>query len=276
MKKIFLLLFVTPYIITAHAQVSGAKTIGVDYPTLNAAIIDLNTVGVGAGGATINVPAGFTETAPANGFVLGSAVLNASLSAANPLIIQKSGSGANPLVSAPVGTSAYVYYPNFSTDAIFILAGGDYITIDAIDLTESAANTTAVTAMEFGYALVNRNIAAPFDGCQNNTIKNCRITLNRQLPTWAACIEASHNTPSNSTARVVTAFGDTHSNNKFYSNHLTNAAIGISLDGSRVPAPYTFYDQNNDIGGNSPATGNSITNLGKADPGNFAVSVSEK
>ncbi|WP_337872967.1 hypothetical protein, partial [Ignavibacterium sp.] len=41
--------------ITANAQLSGTKTIPGDYPTLSAAITDLNTQGVGSGGVTFNV-----------------------------------------------------------------------------------------------------------------------------------------------------------------------------------------------------------------------------
>ena len=84
MKKVYLLLLTILFAATINAQVTGTKTIGVDYPTIAAAISALNTQGVGAGGATINVPAGYAETAPAGGYLLGTTLLNASLSAANP------------------------------------------------------------------------------------------------------------------------------------------------------------------------------------------------
>ena len=53
-----------------RAQVTGTKTVaasGGDYTSLAAAITDLNTNGVGTGGAIINVPANWTETAPVGG-----------------------------------------------------------------------------------------------------------------------------------------------------------------------------------------------------------------
>ena len=92
----------------SFAQVTGTKVIGVDYATLALAVTDLNTNGVGAGGATIQMAAGFTETAPSGGYVLGSVTLNASLSATNTLTFIKSGLGADPLITAPVGTFAEV------------------------------------------------------------------------------------------------------------------------------------------------------------------------
>src|SRR6476660_8937313 len=47
----------------ANAQLSGTKAIPGDYATIAAAITDLNTAGVGAGGVTFNIAAGYTETA---------------------------------------------------------------------------------------------------------------------------------------------------------------------------------------------------------------------
>ncbi|WP_460560821.1 PKD-like domain-containing protein [Ferruginibacter profundus] len=255
MRKITLLCCALLCTVFSRAQVTGVKTIGVDYPTIAAAVNALNTSGVGAGGATINVPGGYAETAPAGGFVLGSTILNASLGAANPLTIQKGGAGANPLITAPVGTSTTV-------DGIFKVAGVDYLTIDGIDLQESAANTTATTATEWGYAFVNLNSAAPFDGCNNNTIKNCTITLNRTIATPSSAIYFSHITATSSTALTITATGDLHSNNKVYSNTITNTTTGINFTGFSAASPYTLYDQGNDIGGTSAATGNTITNFG--------------
>lgn len=46
-------------------QVSGSKFIPGNYASVALAILDLNISGVGAGGVTFNVAAGYTETAPA-------------------------------------------------------------------------------------------------------------------------------------------------------------------------------------------------------------------
>ena len=46
---------------TIFAQLSGIKTIPADYPSINAFVTDLNLQGVGAGGVTLNVTAGYTE-----------------------------------------------------------------------------------------------------------------------------------------------------------------------------------------------------------------------
>lgn len=47
---------------TAKAQLTGIKTIPGDYPTISAAVNDLNIQGVGNGGVTFHVAAGHTET----------------------------------------------------------------------------------------------------------------------------------------------------------------------------------------------------------------------
>ena len=132
--------------ISASAQLTGTLTVpSTAYPDLATVITALNTQGVGAGGATINIASGNAQTAPAGGYVLGSAILNASLSAANPVTIQ----GHGNTVTAYTGTG--------TIDGIFELTGADYVTIDSLNLQESAANTTATTQMEWGYALLKLN-----------------------------------------------------------------------------------------------------------------------
>ncbi|MGC4101555.1 beta strand repeat-containing protein [Ferruginibacter sp.] len=255
MRKLYLLLCVMLCTIFSHAQVTGTKTIGVDYATMAAAVTALNTTGVGAGGATINVPAGYTETVPSGGLVLGTTLLNASLSATNPLVFQKSGAGANPVLTAFTGGTST------TSDGVFKLLGTDYVTISAIDIKENAANTAAAF-MEWGYAMVNLNGAAPFDGCQNVTIQNCTITLDRTNPNGSFGIYSGHNIATSSTALTITATGDLHSNNKFYGNTISNINEGIWVAGFAAASPYTLYDQNNDVGGTSAATGNTVTNGG--------------
>ena len=77
-----LLLFILP--VLSFGQVSGIKYIPGNYLTIAAAIADLNTNGVGAGGVTINITGGATETAPSTGYIL-----TATGTAANPIVIQK-------------------------------------------------------------------------------------------------------------------------------------------------------------------------------------------
>ncbi|MBL0068248.1 MAG: hypothetical protein IPP39_07065 [Chitinophagaceae bacterium] len=80
MKKYlsFLLIFSS---INVNAQLTGIKTIPGDYATITAAITALNASGVGAGGVTFNIAAGYTET--------GNNTITATGTSANPLIFQK-------------------------------------------------------------------------------------------------------------------------------------------------------------------------------------------
>ena len=236
----------------SHAQLNGTYTVPGTYATIAAAVTALNTSGI-SGAVTISVAAGYAETAPAGGIRLGTTALNASMSATKTLTITKSGAGANPVITAPTGTGGL--------DIIFTLRGTDYVTINAIDLHESSTNANGVTGADYGYALLNLNAAAPFDGCNNDRIQNCTITLNRTLATPTAGILSSHFIAGNSTPLTITATGDLHSDNKFYGNTITNTMQGIYLQGYNASAPYTLYDQNNDVGGSTPATGNTITNF---------------
>ena len=249
MKKIYLLILTGLFLIlfsnVAKAQLTGVKNIPGDYANLAAAITDLNTQGVGAGGVTINIIAGNPQTAPAGGYLLGTTTLNAGISASNTITFNGNGN----LITAPVGTST-------SLDGIFIIRGTDYITINNLNLAERAANTTATTVMEYGYAFFNLNSAAPFDGCQNNTIQNCTVTMKRTVATPSKAIFMAHQVYTSTTGLAPTATADMHNDNRFYTNTLTNCITGIYIGGST-----SANDTGNDIGGTSASTGNTINNV---------------
>jgi hypothetical protein len=244
----------------AQAQLSGTKTIPGDYATITAAVADLNTQGVGSGGVTFNVAAGYTET------IAATISLTATGTLANPIVFQKSGGGANPIITAytgGVGTPATAIQ-----DGIWRLVGSDYVTIDGIDLLENPANTTNPSTMEYGYALYK---ASATDGCQNVTIRNCTITLNRvnNAAGSGPAVDGSRGIDmvnaiptAATTVLTVTDAAGSHSNNKFYSNTIQNCNIGIALIGFAAVSPFTLADQNNDVGGASLATGNTIRNFG--------------
>jgi hypothetical protein len=241
------------YPVHTFAQLTGNFTIpGTPFSTIKEAIDSLNLVGVGAGDVTFNIAAGYTETAPANGYLLGSTVLNATTSASNQIVFQKSSTGVNPLITAfTPGTSTTV-------DGIWKIQGTDYVTIDGIDLQENSSNITATELMEWGYALVKLNNTAPFDGCQYVTIKNCTITLSN-LNTSSVGIYAGNHIATATTSLTITDPSDAMNNCGFYSNTINSAYTGIRLGGYAATSPFTLYDQNNDIGS---IGGNTITNFG--------------
>ncbi len=242
----------------AGGPLTGTKTIPGTYPSLAAAITDLNTLGVGAGGVTFNVAGGYTET------ITAPLSITATGTVANPIVFQKSGAGANPLVTAYATGSGT---PSTAVqDGIWQLVGSDYVTIDGIDLLDP--NTTNPATMEYGYALYK---ASATDGCQNVTIRNCTITLNRvnnDLGSGPAVdgsrgIDVVNAIPTAATtALTVTAASGSNSNNKFYHNTIQNCNIGIALIGFADVTPFANADQGNDIGGSSAATGNTIRNYG--------------
>ena len=229
----------------SRAQLSGTKNVPGDYPDLATAITALNTQGVGTGGVVINLLASNAQVAPTGGYVLGSAVLNASASATKTITIN----GNNNTATAFVGTGA--------TDAIFTLQGTDYVTINGLNLAENALNTTATTRMEWGYNFVKLNAAAPFDGCQNNTLQNCTVTLNAANP--AACgVRLAHSIAGSVSVLATTgaSVADANSNNRFYGNHILNTDSAMSFKGIALGG---VYDYNNIVGGTTAAQGNFIT-----------------
>ncbi len=244
---------------------TGTKTIcssGCDYPTVSAAVTTLNNNGVGTGGVTFNVSAGHTEA------LTRALVVTATGSSANPVVFQKAGTGANPLITAFTGSK--LASSTDSVDVIWAFEGSDYITIDGINLIESASNVSQAEMMEVGLGFYK---TSGTNGTSNNTIRNNTITLNRNNITASAGVRGNatgsvgvefiNATRINlGTAITVTSASGSSSDNRIYSNTIQNCNFGISFIGFAAPSPYTLADLNNDIGGNSASTGNTIINFG--------------
>ncbi|NWG27626.1 MAG: T9SS type A sorting domain-containing protein [Ignavibacteriaceae bacterium] len=217
--------------INSFAQLSGTKSIPGDYATIESAIADLNLQGVGPGGVTFNVSANHTETfsGPTAGLI------TATGTQLNPIIFQKSGTGANPIITAGTGTG--------SLDGIIVIAGGDYITFDRINVSENSANTDDISRMEWGYALLKKSATAPVDGCYFVTIQYSVITLNKSnTATWG--IYAANHTPSSSTGLTLSDTLDVMSYCKFDGNSIT------AYNGIRIISATTaeFFGKGNEIG----------------------------
>jgi len=248
---------------------SGTYSIPGSYSTIEAAVNALNQNGVsGAVIFDIGASSAYTES-PLGTIALGSSVLNASTSATNTITFRRAASAtANPVINAYTGIK--IASSADSIDVMFAIVGTDYVTIDGIDLAESSLNTTNTTCMEVGYGLYKLTAN---DGANFNTIRNCVITLNRLNITNGSGVRnniagstgieviASLRTAVN-TGVTQTAVSGSNSSNKFYSNTIQNVNVGVALSGVAIASPYTLADQNNDIGGNSVSTGNTIINFG--------------
>jgi len=264
MKKLLLLLLLSPLVqLSLKSQVAVTSSTGTatsaSYGTLDSAITAINGGVKHTGTITVNVSAGHTET------IAQKIVLTATGTAANPIVIKKNGSGTNPLITSYTGGSATTTDAN--QDGIFALRGSDYVTIDGIDLIENSSNS-GNALMEYGYGLFKMSDA---NGAQNNTIKNCVVTLstnNFASGTYPAGIGSTGIGIFASTDTTVTtillgtAVAGGNSNNKIYSNTIKNCHQGIHVAGANEVSPYTYADVNNDVGGNSAATGNTVLNFG--------------
>lgn len=237
----------TPFATYTSLQTGGATS----------AITKINDLATHTGTIVCYVNAGYTETPTAR------INLTATGTLANPITFQKSGTGANPLITAYVGTSTP---GSAAPDGIWSLQGSDYVTIDGINLTDPNAANPAT--MEYGYGLFKNSVT---DGCQNVTIRNCTVTLNRQnfANGSAPMVEGSvgilviNSTPiAATTALTITNQTGANSRNKFYTNTVQNSNYGFALIGFAAASPYNLADTLNDIGGTSAGTGNQILNFG--------------
>ncbi|MCA6364977.1 MAG: hypothetical protein IM638_18245, partial [Bacteroidetes bacterium] len=236
-------LFFLPFIL--NAQLTGVKNIPGDYATLADAITDLNNVGVGAGGTTLNIIGGNPQTAPVGGYQI-----TASGTSVNPIIIQGNTNTITAFSPQPLGSLS---------DAIFKIIGGDYITITGLTIQENPSNIInnpgGNIMTEWAIALF---YASPTNGAQNNTIINNQISLNRLHPnSWAIYSSVRHT--SNLSFVDITSISGSNFNNKIYSNSISNVNFGIAFIGSPTAS---LMDIGNDIGGTSLSTGNTIVNWG--------------
>ncbi|MFN0274130.1 MAG: T9SS type A sorting domain-containing protein, partial [Chitinophagales bacterium] len=211
------------------------------YSTIAAAVTAINSGGVPAGGLTINVSAGHTETS------VNISLNTTTSSAVNPILIQKSGGGANPLIqSSSAGSGSSI-----SNDCFFKIFKTDYVTIDGIDLLENYTGTTTTPAIEFGYFITKQNN----DACNYITIRNCNISLSlnasNTIGIYQSCI---HGTTG--AAVSVNNVGGQCNYNSYYANTIENAYYGISLNGFNAT---TYPDLNCSIG---VGGGNTVTDFG--------------
>jgi hypothetical protein len=238
--------------------INGTKNIPGDYPSLDAAIADLNLLGVDGAGVTFNLLPGNPQTAPAGGYVIGG-------STAHPSVIGNTSS--TPILF--IGNGNTITAPNPQAlgslvDGIFKLIGADFVTIEGFTMIENTLNTVATAASnnmtEFGVALF---YVTTSNGSQSNTIKTNTISLNRNYQnTYGIYSNTRHTSTVIATVAEVTSAAGANSNNKVYTNAISNVKYGIVLIGSGLLGSATVMDVGNDIGGPSLTTGNTITNWG--------------
>lgn len=236
------LLFIVVFVTTSFSQLTGTKTIPGDYASISAAVTDLNTSGVGAGGVTFNVAAGHTESISAQ------IAITATGSSANPIVFQKSGAGANPLITRTDAGSNTTTTLGGLGDGVIRLDGTDYITFDGIDLTASNSG------VEYGYYFHKPSAT---DGCQNVTIKNATITMTKGTSAYVVGIYVGNGASSVSSATGVTvsAGSGTNRNITITGNTVKNVFAGIVCRGATA-----MYDTTITIG--QSGGGNTIQNYG--------------
>jgi len=235
---------------TINAQLVGTKTIPGDYATIQLAVADLNTLGVGAGGVTFNIIAGYTESITSPIFVTATGTVT------DPIVFQKSGAGANPLVSRTDAGTFATSALGGQGDAVILIQGSDYVTFDGIDVSSSDQG------IEYGYYLRKGSVT---NGCKFVTIKNAVVTLTKGTSAYVVGIYSSNNDSlslvSSATGITVTSVEGRNENVTLTGNTIQNVFAGIVLRGyGHSVAPYDFYDQNYVVG--SVGAGNIIQNFG--------------
>ncbi|MBK7172935.1 MAG: hypothetical protein IPH84_06820 [Bacteroidales bacterium] len=233
----------------SNAQVVSATGAGMaaTYPSLQAAITQLNAIGALTTPITISLNPGNPQTAPVGGYII-----SAQGTVLNTITI----SGSNNTITAGLQAGGS------RNDAIFKIQGGDFVTLQNFTLTENSGNnnfTVASNTMtEWGIALLYANAT---NGAKNNTIQNNTISLNRSFTNSCGIYSSVRHLPTGSplTPNDITNITGSNSNNKVYGNSISNVNLPIIFVGSGTD---NRMDDGNEIGGSTPATGNTATNWG--------------
>ena len=145
----------------------------------------------------------------------------------NPIIIKRSGTGSAMPIVRPAGT-------NSGDDAGFTFWGSDFVTIDGIMI--DGPTVTSPNKVDFGV----RFRGAPYDGCQNITVQNCRIKLDSILDTRAIVTQRN--------GGFVMAATGTFDSVKILNNTVSYVRFGIVLNENNGFTQ--FPDKNGLVGGN--------------------------
>ena len=179
MRNCLLLLLLTASA-GARAQVSvtGGTAAAGSYTSLNDALTAVNA-NIATGAINITITGPYSETTPVKGLVLGSDILNPTLSATNSITINST--GGTVTLNAGIGTKIDDNLDNSAPDGMLILLGADHVTIEGITFTDG--NSSAPATMEFGLALLSRTTG---DGCNNNLIQHCTFNMKSHMEDWAS------------------------------------------------------------------------------------------
>jgi trimeric autotransporter adhesin len=234
---------------------SGIYGIPGDFPTLQDAVIALNTEGV-SGAVTFQLASG--QTAPQGGYVIGGAgsPLLTTTSSTNTFTLDCNGNtimAANP---QPTGAT---------NDGLLKIVGTDHVIIKNCTLMENPANTNTTAGSnnmtEWGIALL---YATPTDGAQNVTIKDNTISLNRTYSnSFGIYSNSNHAAATPGTLAAATDPSGSNSNLVIQGNTITNTNQGIVVNG---PIAAANHNTGLTIGGPQPGEGNQITNFGIRPP----------
>ncbi len=220
-----------------HPEIQFPDGVNGVYPTITAAVNDLNLRGVSGPTTFVLVDIAYQsgETFP----IVFDSNNEYQPTATNTVTI-KPNAGINVLISSTSATS------------IFKFNGADYITIDgsndgsnSVNLTIS--NTNSSTTNTCAIWIASKSVS---DGATNNTIKNCAINGYSSTTTIAGFVFGSGTTFGNSAEAP-------NSNNVIQNNYITSFQNGIYHNGCASP-----LDQNISITGNTIGSSSSSSILG--------------
>lgn len=190
-----------------RAQYSGTISVpNTTFTDLGVLIDSLNQYGL-SGNLTVSVTA--AQTAPTDGYNLGSVTLNTSM-AGRTLVFN----GGGNVITAQVGTrtTTSTVGNTGAIDFMWGLRGTDNVTINNFVFTDPTTNNTTTMMMEAAVACFNWNgSGGTADGCKNIFVTNNTFNF-QNLSTYSNCIWVTDYLRWSTGIATWSTYGDRHSN----------------------------------------------------------------
>jgi hypothetical protein len=240
LKKLQTLAFVLVSV-SLSAQYSGTISVpNATFSNLGVLVDSLNAYGLN-GALTVNVTA--TQTAPTGGYVLGNtgSALLTTLSATNTLTLNGGGNSITAFTGTRLGSAS-----SGINDAIFSLAGVDFVTIKRFVFNELSTNTTVTTAMENAVGIYNvGTTAGSANGCQFITIDSNEVNLGNVNSVGAVFSVLPYTINGTTAISWTGGTADVHRNITISNNTMNDGFNGVIYRGSTTAQSRALVVRNN-------------------------------
>lgn len=244
-KISLIFLLYSTFSVQSQVNISGGTTASGNYTSFTSAVSALNS-STFSGSVIVTIDSNYTQNTTSQILINNYGY---------PVLFKKKGNGNNPKITrTDTGTYNTTVIGGLG-DAVIRLNGSCYVTFQEIDVEATQS------AIEYGYFTYK----ASLNGCRNDTIRNCTVTMKKKSTGVVIGIYISNGPTSTSNASGTSATQLAYMNKSIVvvSNLIQNANTGIFTRGGDPAVAASWYPDSGITIGDTLA-GNTIQNFGGA------------